>query len=310
MICFDKLKIISSINYIKEIDKTKFQSSSINEILQYDKYKQKIPSSLLIMVNYTNNELVIEFTSKILKDNFIHLINKDNIYECLNNINQLDICRLDIDNIINHSKIVKCDPVKDIVCQDIKALQNYTNSNLSNYNKWKNKIYKNGFVIENVVGTSRYKKRIVVYDKGKELKKSDTFLHTLSDKKKYLLYYQDKIRIEMNINTEIQIRQLLDITDNQLLNVLNSNANPIFAVLNEAVKETSVNTQISHSFKEYQKELVLKDCDFDLNKVEAKVRGLSSKNTQIAKIMKPYRELYHRLQENTIPMFDIRKLVA
>ena len=141
MSCFDKLKIITSINYIKNIDYNKFKSGfkGGQEIFQYI---QTAPSSLFIMTNPQLSELVIEFTSKILKDNFIHLINKDNIHECFKNINQLNICTLDIDNIINNSELVKCDVAKDIdlqdiYLQDIKGLKNYTNTYLVNQNnRW------------------------------------------------------------------------------------------------------------------------------------------------------------------------------
>ena len=312
MQCLDKLKIITSINYIKDIDENIFQTISQKGILQYHKYNQTTPSSLKIMANYQFNELAIEFSSKILKDNFIHLINRNNIRECLSNINQLKICTLDIDNIINNSEIVKCDPAKDIDFQDIKELKNYTNSNLVNHSKWKNEPYSNGFAIRKVAGTPRYKERFVIYDKEKELEDADNkpFLNSLSDKEKCLSYYKGKIRIERNINTKEQIRKAFNISDNQLMSVLNSDANPIFSLLNKALKETPVNTPVIRKFRDREREAMLKDCDFDLSKVEAEARRLYSKNTQIAKIMLPYRELHHRLFSNTVPAFDIRKLVA
>ena len=313
MLCLDKLKIITSINYIKDINEDVFQTNIVGGILQYHKYRQNKPSSLLIMANYLHNELSIEFTSKILKDNFIHLINRNNIHECFSNINQLNICTLDIDSIINNSETVKCDPVKDVTFhEDMKVLKNHTNSNLSNYDKWKSKSYPNGFTVEKTVSTSRNKHRIVVYGKAKELGMKDNkpFLDTLSNKEKCLSHYEDKIRIELNINTKSQIRELLNISDNQLMSVLNSNANPILTVLNKAIKETNVNTNVIHTFKEYQLDLVLKDCDYNLGKVEAKIRSLYSKNTQIVKLMKPYRELYYRLFNNMVPAFDMRKLAV
>jgi hypothetical protein len=312
MLCFDKLKIvITPINGIGEIDKTQFQEISKNGIIQSYKYKQSIPS-LLIRVDYILNELVIEFTSKILKDNFIHLINRNNIHECLNNINQLNICKLDINSIVNNSEIVKCDPAKDIDFQDIKALKNYTNSNLVNYSKWKNEPYQNGFAIRKVAGTARCKERIVVYNKEKELQGANnkSFLDSLSNKDKVLSYYKGKLRIERNINTKKQIRESLNISDNRLMNVLNSDTNPILTELNKALKEPPANTHKIRTLKEYHYELVLKDCDYDLGKVEAKVRSLISKNSSVAKAMKPYREYYHHLQDNTTPLFDIRKLVV
>jgi hypothetical protein len=313
MLCFDKLKIITSTNHIKDIDENVFQTNLMSGILQYHKYQQKKTSSLLIMNNYEKNELVIEFTSKILKDNFIHLINRNNIRECLSNINRLNICTLDIDSIINNSETVKCNPVKDVTFyESMKALKNHTNYNLSNYDKWKSKSYQNGFTVENTASTPRNKHRIVIYGKAKELDKANnqSFLDTLSNKEKCLSHYEDKVRIELNINTKPQIRELLNISDNKLMSVLNSAANPILTVLNKALKEPSANTHVIRTWKEYQIELVLKDCDYDLSKVEAKVRSLYSKNTQIAKVMKPYRELHHRLFNNTAPAFDVRKLVV
>ena len=313
MLCLDKVKIITSINNIKDINEDIFQTNIKGGILQYHKYQQKRPSSLLIMNNYEKNELVIEFTSKILKDNFIHLINKNNIHECFSNINQLNICTLDIDNILNNSEIVKCDPVKDITFhEDMKVLKNHTNSNLSNYDKWKSKPYKNGFTVENTVSTPRSKHRIIIYGKAKELGMADNqpFLDSLSDKEKCLSHYEDKIRIELNINTKSQIRELLNISDNQLMSVINSDANPILIVLNKAIKETSVNTCVVHTLKDRLHELMLKDCNFDLSKVEAEVRNFSSKNSSITKAMKPYRELHHRLLNNMVPAFDMRKLVV
>jgi hypothetical protein len=258
MLCLDKLKIITSINFIKDIDENVFHANSMSGILQYHKYQQKKPFSLLIMNNYEKNELVIEFTSKILKNNFIHLITKETIYECFHNINQLGICKLDIDNIINYSEVVKCDPAKDVIFyESMKALKNHTNSNFSNYDKWKSKSYLNGFTVENTASTPRNKHRIVVYGKAKELamEGNQSFIDSLSDKEKCLSHYEDKIRIELNINTKPQIRELLSISDNQLMNVLNSEENPILTVLNKAIKGISVNTHAIRTFKEYQLDL-------------------------------------------------------
>jgi len=313
MLCFDKLKIITSIDYINDFNNKYFQSVYKNDILQYYKYQQKQPYSLSIMVNYQHNELLIEFTSKVLKDNYKNLINKKTIQECFININNLNICNLNIDMILKDAEVCKCDVTKDITCNDIKGLKQCVKTNLVNYNKWVCKPYKNGFVLENIVATSRFKNRITVYNKGKELKMADNqlFINSLSDKEDVLFYYNDKIRFEHNINTKSQIKQFLNIPNNQLGNVLNSEANPILTVFNKALKEVPVtNTCAILSLKERLCELMLEKCDFDLGKVEAEIRCFSSKNTSITKAMKPYKELHHRLQENTISAIDIRNLVA
>jgi len=312
MLCFDKLKIITSIDYINDFNNKYFQSVYKDNILQYYKYQQKQPYSLLIMVNYEHNELVIEFTSKILKDNCRNLININTIQECFININNLNICMLDIDKILNHSEVYKCDITKDIIYHDFKELEKHIKTNLTNYNKWVCKNYKDGFVLENIVGTSRYKKRISVYNKDKELKRANnqSFINSLSNKEDVLSYFNDKIRIEHNINTKSQIKHFLNITDNQLMNVLNSESNPIKAVIDEAVKEIKINTSHNQTIKGYHYELTLKDCNYDLKQVEMKIRSLCSKNTSITKMMKPYKELYYQLQNNIISTIEFKQLIA
>ena len=313
MLCLDKLKIVTSIDYIKNIDLSKFQVNIKNDVLQYHKYQQKQPCSLLIMVNYEHNELVIEFTGKVLGDNYKSLINKNTIQECFTNINNLTICKLDIDMILNDSEVCKCDVTKDVVCPNIKGLKQHIKTNLANYSKWVCKPYKNGFILENIVGTPRFKNRVTVYNKSKELKMANNlpFLNSLSNKEDVLSYFNDKIRIEHNINTKSQIKQFLNIPNNQLVNVLNSDANPILTVFNKALKEIPINNTCAIlSLKERLYELMLEKCDFDLSKVEAEIRYFSSKNSSITKAMKPYKELYHRLQKNTISAIDIRNLVA
>lgn len=106
-----------------------------------------------------------------------------------------------------------------------------------------------------------------------------------------------------------QIRQLLNLPNNKLNSVLKSTANPILTIIDEAVKYEPLQ-QKSQTLRDYEHELLLRDCNFDLVKVEAKIRALSSKNTSIKRLMKPYKELYKRLQNCKTPSIDIRALVS
>lgn len=106
-----------------------------------------------------------------------------------------------------------------------------------------------------------------------------------------------------------QIRQLLNIPNNNLINVLRASTNPILTVIDEAVKYVPQQHK-AQTLRDYEHELLLRDCDYDMVKVEAKVRALSSKNTSITRMMQPYKELYKRLQDNKASTIDIRALVA
>jgi len=313
MISFDKLKIVTSIKHIKRFEESKFHSDLLDRKIQYYKYKQNTPFYLFIMINYEYDELVIEFTSKISTLSFFELINENTISECLYSLAPFVEFEGHIEDILDEFKVMKCDVTKDIPYHDVKELKRYVISNLANHDKWICEKWGNGFVLKNLVTTNRYKKRIVVYDKGIEIdnkiKEYTPLLETIYDDGCIYNDFGGMIRMELNIGTIFQVKKLLDIPDNKLTSVLSSNANPILTVLNEVLKKSSVNSSIKFTHKERLQNLLLKDCDFDLRKVETVVRSDYSKNTQIAKIMKPYMELHQRLQNNKEPAFDLRKLI-
>lgn len=262
------------------------------------------------MVDFNHDELVLEFTGKALLDKYPQLINYETIKDSLNNINKLNVCRLDVEAILHDAEVAKCDVTKDIET-DINVINNTIRQNLKNYTKWFVEQRNNGIVLKNVVSTPKYKKRLTIYDKYKELEKANNmnFLNGLSARDEILSYFKGKVRFELNINTKQQIRQLLNIPNNNIQNVLNATANPILTIIDEAVKYEP-QQQKALTLRDYEHELLLRDCDFDLVKVEAKVRALSSKNTSIKRMMQPYKELYKRLQNNKTSTIDIRALVA
>ena len=312
MICFDKLKLISDEKNISNIDTTQFKTIQIdNEIIAY-KYEQNTPYSLFIQWHKQHHELVIEFTSKILLDDCIHLINIDTIRACLTNLNQNSPCQLNIDNILKDAIVQKCDVTHDITFDNLNTLKEQIRGHLSNYNKWIDiKYSNNGMVIQNTVSTAKCKKRLIIYDKSKELAKSKnySFMHTLYDKQKIESYYTNKIRFELNINTVTQIKVLLDIPDNKLSSVLSSNASPIVKVFDEAILipeqngySTELNTYDKLTFKDFtnitdfKNYLVLKECGFDMKKLSISLKQLYSEKTQWTKTLKPYQELLQKIK--------------
>ena len=89
MITLDKIKIISTLDKIEIIDNTCFQTIIKNDIVVEQKYTAISPFLLYIELDYLENELVIEFTGKILLDRYNELINKDNFKHCLEHVNLL-----------------------------------------------------------------------------------------------------------------------------------------------------------------------------------------------------------------------------
>lgn len=304
------MKLITSISNITIIDYNAFVCSAKSDRVIYYKYQQKEPFSLLIMADCLHNELVLEFTGKILQDKYPHLLNRDTIAEAINNINRLRVCTLNTEAILSDAEVVKCDVTTDVT-HDINSIIPTIRQNLTNYTKWNIKGYTNGIVLENTVSTPRYKKRLVIYDKEKEMQMTDNvnFVNRLPDGQAVTDYFRGKVRFELNINTKQQIRQLLNIPNNDLQSVLNSTANPLLAVIDEAVRYDPQRPK-AKTLRDYERELLLRSCDFDLVKVEAVIRSLFSKNTPIKRAMQPYRELAKRLQTDTTPQIDLRQLVA
>ncbi|MCS2997237.1 hypothetical protein [Bacteroides thetaiotaomicron] len=311
MLRFDKIKIISQIDFISDINEKIFISNMKDNVLLYYKYKQKSPFVLIIIVNYEKKELVLEFTGKILLESYKELIHRDNLRQCLDSINKMGICTLDVDSIITHGIVAKCDVTKDVKVDNFPMIVRYCRQQLKNYRKWICKNYENGVIIENIVKTLRYKKRLILYDKYIELhrRENECFLAAISNRGVLLDSYKGVVRFELNINTMAQIRALLSVADNSLNAVFASEANPILSVIDEAVRESP---SIRHctSLRDYERVLLLKECHNDLVEVEAKIRTLVSNNTSMKRVMKPYIELYQQMQNTADLGVDIRKMVA
>lgn len=304
------MKLVTSLDYITNIQTQLFKANLYQDEVLYYKYQQKTPYSLLIMIDYSHNELVLEFSGKILLEHYPQLINIGTIGECIDNINKLAVCSLDKDNIIHDANVVRCDVTIDVEA-DINKITSTVKQNLINYSKWSAKTYNNGVVVENIVSTPKYKKRLTIYEKSKELNQgsSKQFLNSLSNRDEVLDYYKNKVRFELNINTMSQVRQMLNIPDNHIQSVLKSTANPVLRVIDEAVKYKETKNR-AITLRDYEHELLLKDCDYDLAKVEAKVRAYSKKSTSITRAMQPYKDLFHQLKSDHKTEIDIRKLVS
>lgn len=304
------MKLICPLDVVEIINERVFQTIVRDGLLTSYKYHQDTPFYLLIRKDFIHNESVIEFTGKILSDRYPELINRDNIRYCIEQINRLGICEIDTERLLQTAKVAKCDVTKDVTSTEIKEIITQTKQNLTNYDKWEVEKYPNGICLRNKVTTDRYKKRVCIYDKGKELKQqtNSSFLLSLHQSQTLLDYFQDKVRFELNIGTMVQVKRLLKIGDNSLIEVLNSTANPLLSVIDEALKKYTDSRQHT-DFKDYVNSLILADNHNDLAELEAKIRALTPKGTVIKRKMQPYRDYFNR-QTATSHQIDIRGLVS
>ena len=307
MLTFDKLKIVTNIDYIQIDDIDRFQQTIKNNTLTELKYNITSPYLLYIEIDYLEKELVIEFSGKILGSDYKKLISTETIRQCFENINFLGVCSLDVEAILADAIVVKCDVTQDVYCADIPAVSAFIKGNVRSYNQFSVKYLRNGnLTIEKNVTTRQAKKRLTIYDKGKEMNKMEN--------KRFLEKYdvveedfREVCRLEMNLNSIAQIKSTLGIANTQLMTVLTANGNPIAEFIDDIVTDGD---SIPLTDKQnYMTALVLRDCNYNLAEVEAKMRQLYSKGTNLSKIMKPYRDALAKKSESKSTKTDLLKML-
>ena len=302
MIKLDKIKIVSTIENIKRLNEDIFENKVKDGCIVEQRYTMMSPYYLYIEVDYREQELILEFTGKILKDNYPDLIHRNNIKTCLCNINDLGLCELDIDGILADGVVVKTDVCQDVDCSDCRTLTQSLRASVNNFKKYLVRNINDNFVIEKNVQTKGYKRRLTIYDKEKELQKASNrrFISSLNYPETVLDNFRGKMRFEMNLNSKEQIRQSLNIADTSIASVLNTSATPIWDFLDGAISDSEVGTNCT-TLTELKNQLLLEYCGNDLVKVEALLRNYCSPNTHISQVMKPYRALVAKLSDNITP---------
>ena len=85
----------------------------------------------------------------------------------------MGFCRIDVEEILSVAQVVKCDVTMDVPDLDMANLASYISANLTSYKQHQCKTLRNGnLIIEKNVTTRKLTKRITIYDKGKEMKRS------------------------------------------------------------------------------------------------------------------------------------------
>lgn len=107
-----------------------------------------------------------------------------------------------------------------------------------------------------------------------------------------------------------QIRTLLEITDNSLLSVLNSTANPILTIIDKMLIRKNLIDNKDITIDEIPRQALLEKYEYDLGKIEMVIRQHSAKTTSIKKAMQPYKNLIRKLESHEDTAIDFRALVA
>ena len=204
--------------------------------------------------------------------------------------------------------VVKCDVTKDVNYADIPAVSAFIKGNVRSYNQFSVKCHRNGnLTIDKSVDTRQAKKRMTIYNKSREMKKMDNrkFMneYNIPDAE-----FDNMCRFEINLNSKAQIRTSLGIADTRLMSVLTSTKNPIIDFLDDIVADTDSVIPLTDK-QSYLTELVLRDCHNDIAEVEAKMRQLYSKGTNLSKVMKPYKVALTKKNKSEFTKTDLLQML-
>ena len=302
MIKLDKVKIITKLDYVTYFNEEIFEKTIKNKRVEKYTFYQKTPYSLFIGLDILANELILEFTGKILKDDYPKLINKDTIQQCFEEILKMGVCSFDVEAVMANHYVCKVDVCCDFECKDITEVSTYIKSNIRSYTRYTaKKLYNGNFIVERNVTTKGRKRRLTLYDKSKELMQSANraFRATLADEGAMIDYFTDKARFEMNLNSMEQIREAFGVEDTTLQTILDSECNPIVGFLDEVLEDDSVATR-HNARRDYINELILADCGYNLERVEATMRKFYAPGTKMRQVMQPFRELLPRIRTSAI----------
>ena len=299
MVTFDKIKIVAPIDSAYIVDPDKFDIVQDSGRVKSMRKSMSSPFTISIEFNYHSGEFILEFTGKVLGKRYSELISKETILTCFEKINELGYCVVDPAKMMS-ATVVKCDVTKDIPVEDTKSLNKWIKGNISNYQKYTCRVLGNGnLIVEKNVTTHKRKKRMTIYNKEKEmaLSKEREFVETNN----LTNTFSGLCRFELNLTSQQQIREALGITGNTLLEVLNSNRNPIADFMDEVMIDGSSQSENSNKYwKQYVRSLVLRDCNYDIEQVDARLREYyDAGNVSITQKMKPFREMLAVRDEKT-----------
>lgn len=305
LITFDRIKIKSNYKYLLDT-KVKFnemfhsRSGEKTGLFYSSKDDINIPYNLYIAVSYVKQTLTLEFSSKILKENYPDLISRDTIKKCLTNINQLNICNIDVDSILSNGVVTSVDITydADLILND--NLLDALNSQVNNYRRFKWTHYNNeGITFTKDVKSKDCTETITLYNKEKEICTSHNknFLNSLSQPQQIMDYFKGKTRFEITLDTPKKIMNYLNLTDTKIFSVLNSDTNPILVLFDKIFNNsvTNISNATFDNYEEWSMKIILDSYNGDLKRLEQDVRNKFSSRSGATKRMKKFEAVHHAM---------------
>ena len=317
-ITFDRVKIKANYKYLleKQIQFNQTYHHKSGELigLYYSSQDDAhVPFNLYIAVSEPKQTLTLEFSSKILGEDYPKLISKHTIRQCLENINKMGICLIDVDGILQTGCITSVDVTKDVhAILSGEALQALS-LRVKNYRRYKWSYYDGeGIDFVRDVRSSKCKECIRIYNKEKEIAtaKHKNFLAMLPNKWEVIQQFEGITRFEVKLETVGKVRDYLNLQDTYISDVLEATANPILTMYNKIFDYTSEIPEIqSDNYDNFAMQIILNAYHGDMKTLEMVLRPLFASRSGLSKRMGKIRQTWEKMQNDASGGTDYINLV-
>lgn len=244
------------------------------------KYTDIIPFQLYIRVNYRSKRMTIEFSSKILLAEYPLLISAQTFKQCLLNIEHLNICKLDIDKIIENCYFNKLHITKDIEMKLTPEILDRLNQYTGEYRRYKWHRYTDGILFTKDVKAIDCRESITIYNKEVEisLPRNKAFLNKTGITEAILNYFQKKTRLEIELESKRKIIKKLGISDTDFHSVMNTQKNILLFQFDEIFATDTLSKADSiqiHNIVDYGLWCIIRYHNFDLRSIEQEIKDIS-----------------------------------
>lgn len=322
-ITLDRIKIKANNKYLLD-QQIKFNKDYDHRsgMLKGEYYSSKadgdVPYNLFIATSKTKQTLTLEFSSKVLQEDYPKLISKETIGDCLERINQLGICQIDTQGILQTGCITSMDVTTDVDLDLTSQVLDTLNERVGNYRRYKWEHYENeGIAFSRDVKSRDCKENLILYNKEKELQRHDNlpFLKSIPNKHQMLDYFKGKTRFELSLDTPRKIKRYTDVEDTYIMDVLNTNANPLLEVFNSVFGNAEACTPFKpQDYDTLTMDLLLAQYHNDLKQIEQTLRGVFKSRSGLTKRMNKIQVYLEGKRASTDKQMntlqDIRDLLA
>lgn len=228
MVTFDTLKIALPLEHCSLVSRSNFVPSKDPNILKLADILRPVGYSF-VQIDTIKNDLVIECSAKLLKDDYYQSLNINNFTRIVEGLNHVVIVPTDV--LYNMAMVYKCDVTDNIDISDYPYTKRDTINTIallkSNAN-YKTDIWdkKNNNGIFFISKSSDKRDIIKFYDKKLDLEKRSNsnkkFIASLKNAEQIFNQFNNVVRVESSISDWESIRKGLNVPNNYLSSVLSS----------------------------------------------------------------------------------------